>query len=174
MKTAIIYYSRKGLNWYNGEIQKLEKGNTEVLAEEIQNRIGGDLFSLEMKEPYPEDYDTCVEMAKKDLLSDRTCELTSYPDLSGYDVIYLGYPIYWDDLPIAISSYFKKQPVENKIIHPFITHESSGLGISVSHLRQLLPTCKITRPFPLPGSLVLSCKDMIEHWISGNESIDAK
>lgn len=174
MRIAIVYFSRKGNNWVDGEVKYLPVGNTELLAKEIQAHTHGDLFSLEMKEPYPEDYDACVEQARKDLLSDKTCDLISYPDLSSYDIIYLGYPIYWDDLPIAVSSYLKKQKLDQKIIHPFITHENSGLGISISHLRTLLPTCNITRPFPLPGSLVLSCKDMIERWIQGNETADLK
>ena len=65
-KNLIIYYSRKGENYVNGNIEKLAKGNTEICAEYIQKAVGGDLFEIETVTEYGESYRACVEEAKKE------------------------------------------------------------------------------------------------------------
>lgn len=59
----IIYYSRKGQNYYAGSIRNLPKGNTEIAAEFIQSAVGGDLFEIDTVEPYSADYTTCTQEA---------------------------------------------------------------------------------------------------------------
>lgn len=66
-KSLVIYYSRKGENYWNGSIKNLAKGNTEIIAEFIAKAVGGDLFETDTEVPYSDDYYTCTEEAKKEL-----------------------------------------------------------------------------------------------------------
>ena len=61
-KNLIIYYSRKGENYFNGSIRSIEKGNTEIVAEYIQEAVGGDLFEVDTVKPYAASYSTCIEV----------------------------------------------------------------------------------------------------------------
>lgn len=61
----ILYYSRKGQNYVNGSIRSLEKGNTEIVAEFIQEAVGGTLFEVETVKTYAEDYNECIAMPKR-------------------------------------------------------------------------------------------------------------
>lgn len=92
-KTLIVYYSRKGENYWNGSIKDLSKGNTEVVAEMIQEITGGDLFEVDTINPYAKDYHTCTEEAKKELQNNDRPELKGYLDsLEPYDTIFVGFP----------------------------------------------------------------------------------
>ena len=71
-KTLIVYYSRKGKNYWNGSIKNLEKGNTEIVAEMIADMTGGDLFEVGNVKTYPEDYYACIGEAKEEL---RRCRM---------------------------------------------------------------------------------------------------
>ena len=66
-KALIVYYSRRGENYWNGSIKNLSKGNTEVVAEMIAELTGADLFQVETIKPFAEDYYTCIDEAKKEL-----------------------------------------------------------------------------------------------------------
>ena len=91
-KALIVYYSRKGENYWNGSIKNLEKGNTEIVAEMIAEQTGGDLFEVETVKEYPADYYACIEEAKAELREKARPELKGYVDnLARYDTVFLGY-----------------------------------------------------------------------------------
>ena len=74
-KNLIIYYSRKGQNYWNGSIKNLDKGNTEIVAEFIQKAVGGDLFEIETVKEYSADYYECIDDAKQELNSGEDLNL---------------------------------------------------------------------------------------------------
>ena len=89
--TLIVYYSRKGQNYWNGSIKNIAKGNTERVAEFIQNAVGGDLFEIDTVRSYDEDYYVCIEEAKKELHEGARPELKKYLDsVDSYDTIFVG------------------------------------------------------------------------------------
>ena len=93
MANLIVYYSRKGQNYWNGSIVDLAKGNTERVAEFIQKAVGGDLFEIETVREYSKDYMTCTEEAKEELREHARPELKRYLDnIEQYDTIFVGYP----------------------------------------------------------------------------------
>ena len=97
MANLIVYYSRKGENYYAGDIKVLEKGNTERIAEFVQEAVGGDLFQIETKQDYSPSYMTCIEEAKAELRANERPELKRHLEDAGlsiddYDTIFLGYP----------------------------------------------------------------------------------
>ena len=90
MAILIVYYSRKGQNYWNGSIVDLKKGNTERVAEFIQKAVGGDLFEIETVKEYSKDYMTCTEEAKTELREHARPELKRYPESIGkYDTIFV-------------------------------------------------------------------------------------
>ena len=96
----IAYYSRKGQNYWNGSIKNIDKGNTEVVAEIIQETVGGELFEIDTVNPYPEDYYECIDVAKDELRTEARPELINrINNIDDYDVIFLGYPNWWGTMP---------------------------------------------------------------------------
>ena len=96
MKTLIAYYSRAGENYFSGAYRRVTVGNTEKAARMLAELTGGELFKIEQKQPYSEDYQPCIAEAQDDLKRNARPELVTMPeDLDAYDEIYLGYPNYW-------------------------------------------------------------------------------
>lgn len=95
MKKLIAYYSRAGENYFSGAHRAITIGNTEQAARLLSELTGAELFHIEQKVPYSDDYDTCVAEARRDLRANARPELTALPEsLDDYDEIYLGYPNY--------------------------------------------------------------------------------
>lgn len=91
MKSLIAYFSRAGKNYVKGDIVDLPVGNTEIIAQEIKELTGGDLFQIRTKVDYPADYRQTTEVAREELNNDARPELAEKLDsLADYDVIYLG------------------------------------------------------------------------------------
>src|SRR5699024_1213422 len=100
-KIAVVYYSLKGETIAPGmKIVNLEKGHTAVAAEFIQKAVGGDLIELETVKAYTNDHMKMIYEAKEELENGVRPELKSYPDLSGYDTVFLGFPNWWNTMPM--------------------------------------------------------------------------
>lgn len=139
-KNLIIYYSRKGENYWNGSIKNIEKGNTEIVAEFIQKAVGGDLFEIDTVKTYAKDYYACIEEAKQELNSKERPELKEYLDsIEEYDNIFIAGPCWWGTYPMAVFSQLEKLDFTGKKVMAVMTHEGSGLG---SCERDLKKYCK--------------------------------
>ena len=96
-KSLVIYFSRADENYSVGYITK---GNTEVIAEYIKDIANADLFKVERKKPYAKAYDPCIEEAKQEQNANERPELVNtLEDISEYEVIYIGAPVWWGVLP---------------------------------------------------------------------------
>ena len=82
-RILIIYYSRKGENYWNGYIKHLTQGNTAVIAQMIADLTGGDLFEIDTAVPYPEGYYDCIQQAKTELQENARPALRAYPNSLG-------------------------------------------------------------------------------------------
>lgn len=137
-KNLIIYYSRKGENYWNGIIRKLEKGNTEIVAEFIQQAIDGDLFEIKTTKEYASDYYTCIKQAKEELERKERPKLKTYLEsVEEYDDIFVCGPCWWGTFPCAIFSQLEKLDLSGKNIYPVMTHEGSGLGFCEQDLKRI-------------------------------------
>ena len=105
MKALIAYYSRTGENCSSGSIRKLAQGNTERVAEFIQEAVGGDLFEIKPEKEYPEDYYETCDVAKQELRQKARPAIKEVPDASGYDAIFLGYPNWWGTCPMVVFTF---------------------------------------------------------------------
>ena len=138
-KTLIVYYSRKGENYVNGSIRDLPKGNTEIVAEFIQNAVGGDFFEIETVREYSADYTECTREAQDELRAHARPELKRYLDsLDGYDNVFICGPCWWGTFPMAVFTQLERLDWAGKHVMAVMTHEGSGLG---SCERDLKKTC---------------------------------
>lgn len=164
VKSIVIYFSRAGYNYVNGQIKKLTIGNVEIIANKIAKLTNSDTFKIEQVYPYSKDYSECIDEAKNDQRNDARPELKNYPqNLEKYDVIYLGYPNYWGTMPMPVFTLLEKAKLTNKIIKPFCSHEGSGLGRSKEDIKKLCPEAKVEKAIAIHGANYI--EEELENWI---------
>ena len=168
-KILIAYYSRKGQNYVNGSIKNLAKGNTERVAEFIQQTVGGDLFEIQTVKEYAVDYTQCTEEAKEELRAKARPELKEYPDsLDSYDTIFLGYPNWWGTMPMACYTFLEKYDLSGKTIIPFCTHEGSGMGGSEREIKKTCPEAVLKKGLPVHGAEAAESAAEVSAWAKGS------
>ena len=165
-KILIAYYSRRGQNNVNGSVINLEVGNTEVIAHKIQDLVAGDLFYIDTKQPYPEDYTEATHIAKEELNNGARPTLTAVVDnMEQYDTIFLGYPNWWGTFPMAVFTFLESYDFSGKTIIPFCTHEGGGLGKSEQDITKLCPNSEMRKAFDIQGSKVKNANRSVKRWI---------
>jgi flavodoxin len=165
-KPLIAYFSRKGNNYVGGNIVNLPIGNTEVAAATIQKRVGGDLFKIDPVKPYPSDYQKTTEVAQQELNRDARPAISGRVDsMEGDDVIFIGYPNWWNTMPMAVCTFLETYDFAGKTILPFCTHEGSGMGRSESDIKKLCPGAKVLKGLSIKGGDVLKAEKEIVAWL---------
>lgn len=166
MTKLIAFYSRADENYFGGSMKYIEIGNTERAAKIIAELTGADLFKIEQKIPYASDYKTCIAQAKKDMQDGVRPELLSLPEnLDAYDEIYLGYPNYWGTMPMAVYTFLENFDWNGKAIHPFCTHEGSGLSDTVRKIEKTCVGATVTTGLAIHGSNVDNADGAIKNWL---------
>ena len=161
-KSLIIYFSRADENYSVGYI---DKGNTEVIAEYISEITGADMFKVEPVNPYSKDYNTCIEEAKERQSNHDAPIRESIPNISSYEVIYIGAPVYWGYLPEEMVTALKEVDFSGKTVRPFTTHEGSGLGSIPNQLKGICVGANVLEGLAIRGSSVKDAKNKVEDWI---------
>ena len=162
-KSIVIYFSRADENYAVGYI---EKWNTEVIAEYIQELTGADLFKVERKIPYAKDYNTCIKEAQDEINNDERPEIVNtLESIDDYEVIYVWGPIYRWQLPQPMVTQLEKLNWEWKIVRPFVTHEWSGLAWVPWHLRNLCKWAEVLDWLAIRGSAVYQSITTVENWL---------
>lgn len=127
----VVYFSRTG--------------NTAAVAEEIREQIGADDFEIVPVEAYGEDYDTVTAVAQEEQNNNARPEIRDRIDnLDQYDTVYVGYPIWWGDMPMILYTFFDTYDFYGKTIRPFCTSGGSGLSQTVEAIRDLEPDATVT------------------------------
>ncbi len=166
-KSLIAYFSRKGNNYVNGRIVNLPVGNTEIVAQKIKNLTGGDLFEIKTSYSYPLDYYEATEVAKTELENNLRPELVNnVKNMEEYDLIVLGYPIWWDTFPMAVFNFLESYDFSAKTIAPFCTHEGSGAGRSVQDIQKLYPQAIVLPCLTIRGSMANNSETAIKSWLT--------
>ena len=162
-KSLVIYFSRADENYSVGYI---EKGNTQIIAEYIKDIIGADLFKVEPLNAYSADYETCIQEAKVRTSNHNAPIKENILDMTGYEVIYIGTPIYWGTMPEELFTALKDIDFTGKTIRIFTTHEGSGLGSVVSDVKKICMEANVLDDaLAIRGSSVGSAKNKVEDWI---------
>ena len=166
MNKLVAFYSRADENYFGGSMKYIAVGNTEKVAKMISNITGADLFKIEQKKPYAKDYNTCIAEAKKDFQMNVRPELIELPDnMEQYDEIYLGYQNYWGTMPMSVYKFLEAFDFTRKMIHPFCTHEGSGLSSTEKDIANVAQGAKVSNGLAITGSSVDNAQKIIERWI---------
>lgn len=164
-KKLIAFYSRADENYVNGMLKHLETGNTEIVANYLQQITRADLFKIEQKVPYAKGYNDCIAQAQEDQRQGKRPELVRYPEqIEQYDEIYLGYPNYWGTMPMAVFTFLEHADFSGKVIKPFCTHEGSGMGNSVRDIQKLCPQAQVEKGLAIYGSRAKQSQKDLEQW----------
>lgn len=126
------------------EVDGEAKGLVRTIAEDIQAVTGGDLFSIETSVDYPGDINDLIEYASGEQDEDVRPELTSHiENLDEYDTIFVGYPLWWYDLPQVMYSFFDEYDFSGKTIIPFDVHRGSRLSGTPNTIQELEPDATV-------------------------------
>lgn len=151
-KILIAYYSRTG--------------NTRNVAQEIQKNVGGDLFEIKTTNTYPEEYQATTEQAKTEKNNNFRPQLAAkVPNIDSYDVIFVGYPIWWGTMPMGVFSFLEQHNLAGKTVIPFCTHGGSGLSDSVSDIKKTLPQANVLSGLAIRGSDAGKSQTEIANWL---------
>lgn len=165
-KPLIVYFSRKGDNYWNGQIKHLAQGNTEVVAKMIAEETAGDLFEIETVKTYPADYYACIDEAKKELREKARPELKRYVEsLDDYDEIYLGYPNWWGTMPMPVCTFLDHYDWTGKRVLPFCTNEGSGMGVSERDLQILCKGAELQPGLSIHGAEAAASCPTVMAWL---------
>lgn len=141
-------------------------GNTKTVAELIQAETGGSLFEITAEKPYPDDYDACLAQASQELAGDYRPELSSHvSDMGEYDTIFVGYPIWHGNTPMAIRSFLEEYELSGKTIIPFCTSGSSGIAQSVSAIRSLCPGSEVSDGLGVTRANLSRAPELVSDWL---------
>lgn len=165
MKTAVVYYSRSGQNYFGGSIKNLEKGNAQKIVEMIKQTKDVDVIQIQTVNAYPEDYTECTKVAKKELNNNERPQIINKESLEGYQNIILVYPNWWSTMPMALWTYLESQNLSEKDIYPICTHEGSGMGVSEKDIKKLCPKAIVHSGLAIKGTQVDNSEHVIQKYI---------
>ena len=166
VKILVAYFSRKGNNIVSGRIVNLTVGNTEVAAEMIKELTRSNMFRIEALHTYPEDYTETTEVAQQELRADARPKLKGHvEDMDSYELVFLGYPIWWGTMPMPVCTFLEEYDFSGKTIAPFCTHEGSGLGHSEKDIAQLCPNATVLQGLEIRGGNVKNAQNEVSRWL---------
>ena len=151
--TLVVYFSRTGEQYNVGVI---DKGNTAVVAEMIGDQLGADLWEiLPADDHYPMTYQALTDVAKQEQNEKaRPAYAGQTPELSQYDTIFIGAPVWWGDWPMILYTFFENNADElsGRTLIPFSTHEGSGLSGFDRKLSSACPDSTVGEGLAIRGS----------------------
>ncbi|MCI8993904.1 MAG: flavodoxin [Eubacterium sp.] len=145
-------------------------GNGQQMAKWISEETGGELFRIVPSEAYGEDFDSCADRAKNELDNGIRPELSEHIDagiMAQYDVIYLGFPVWWYDLPMPVWTFLEEYDLSGKTVIPFFSHNGSSNGAnSVNRVAELADgaTVLTDNVLSLRGSNVADSEKEVKDW----------
>ncbi|VBB04906.1 flavodoxin signature [Lucifera butyrica] len=146
-KILIVYFSHTG--------------NTRKAANQIHELVGGNIIEIKTETPYPTNYNECTDLAKREKESNARPKLsTKVENMGSYDVIFVGYPIWWYTAPMAIHTFLETYDLSGKTVIPFCTSAGSDVAESMPAIKSLCPNSTV-----LQGLTANNLND-IKPWLS--------
>lgn len=162
-KILIVFFSRSGINYGN---KNLEIGNTHRVANEIARVTKGDEVELKTVQPYPANYDQTVDQAQNEQNTNARPKLQEpLPDISQYQTVFIGYPIWWSDIPMPVRTFMDSADLNGKTVIPFSTNEGSGWGNSLETLKHQYPHANFKKGFETEGNKAQNANKEIDSWL---------
>lgn len=179
-RILIAYFTRANNVQYDNSVDAVSRaslvvrdgelvGNNGIIAQYIQEEVGGDLFSIERAEPYPLDYDENVAEANDEQDQDARPALKNrLENLSDYDIIFLGTPNWWGDMPMPMYTFLDEYDFSGKTIVPFNTHRGSGFRSLIESIAEAEPNAEVIRDgFSVYGEDLEEQRQAVKDWIDG-------
>ena len=164
LMAIVIFFSHAGDNYSVGNI---EVGNTKIVADYISEITGADQFEIVTHKYDGMAYNPLIKLAKEEA---QNGELPPYegevPDLSKYDTVFIGGPVWWGTYPQVMFTLFKDINLDGKTVIPFTTHEGSGLANCVEDVKEAFPGANVTKGFAIYGHEVRTGRAKVEKWLN--------
>lgn len=142
--------------------------STEYLAMHIHDAVGGDIAKLTPVKDYPADYSGATDAAKAERDQDERPQFVSLDvNPEEYDVIFVGYPMWWYTLPMVLYTFFDTYDFSGKMIIPFNTHAGSGDGGTYTEIAEFEPNATVLDGLAVSGSRADKALDDVDDWLSG-------
>lgn len=143
-------------------------GNTQQLANMVAEGTGGDLFRIVPETPYTNN--DVFDRAQKELNDGTRPPLSEHIDeevMAEYDVIFVGFPIWWYDLPMPVWTFLEEYDLSGKTIIPFFSHNGSSSGASsISTVKRLCPDSTVENNYlSIRGSSVSGATQQVKEWV---------
>lgn len=165
-KTLVVFFSHAGDNYAVGDI---EVGNTKMVADYITELTGAEQFEIVTHKYDGMAYTPLINLAKEEAQKGELPDYEGEIDLSKYDTVFIGGPVWWGTYPQVMFTFFKKyaDDMKGKTVIPFTTHEGSGLANCVEVVKNAFPEANVTKGFSLYGHEVRTEKKKVEKWLNG-------
>lgn len=151
-KSLVVYFS-----W---------SGNTENVAKSIQSQTNADIFEIIPSTPYTDDYDAVVDLAQEEQRNDaRPAIANKIENIDDYDVIYVGFPNWWGDMPMILYTFFDTYDLSNKTVAPFCTSGGSGLSNTVEEIKNLEQNATVTEGLHIGSSSASDPDNDVSEWL---------
>ena len=166
-KTLVVFFSHPGENYGVGNISE---GNTHIIAKMIAEATGGSLFEIIPEKEYPHDsYDEVVEIAKQEKAQKARPAIKGDVKVEDYDVIFIGYPNWWGDMPMPVYTFLEKHDWTGKVVVPFCTHEGSGLSSTEEHVAETCNGATVAKGLAVRGETAQNNREQarksVNSWI---------
>ena len=173
----IVYFSRYGNTEYPDGIDASTSasiviesnafGTTEYVARMIQENVGGDLHLIRTQEPYPSDFDELRDLNHSEMADGYLPPLVeSNLDMSQYDTVFVGYPVWATDVPQAVLSFLSEYDLSRKTVIPFCTHDGYGAGSSYRTIEQASHADEILDGLAIEAEDVPAALETVQEWLS--------
>lgn len=177
-RVLIAYFSRWGNTEYPADVdattsasiiidKEQQYGTTEYVARMIQEQTGGEIHLIETAEPYSTDFQEVVDDNHAEMDQDALPELKdSALDMSAYDIVYVGYPIWATNAPQPVFSFLAEYDLSGKTVIPFCTHDGYGAGSSFGNIAAEIPdAAAVLEGLSIEASDVPASEDTVARWL---------
>ena len=168
-KAIVVFFSHAGDNYAVGNI---EVGNTKIVADYISEITGAEQFEIATHKYDGMAYNPLIKLAQEEAEKGELPEYDGDVDLSQYDTVFIGGPVWWGTYPQVMFTFFKKHKddMKGKTVIPFTTHEGSGLANCVDDVKKAFPGANVMKGFSIYGHEVRTERAKVEKWLKGVEN----
>ena len=164
-RSLIVYYSRKGENYFPDGIKSVEKGNTASAAEYIAKAVNGQLFEIDTVKPYSDNYRACCMEAVAEAKANARPEIKGYVEnMADYDIVFVCFPCWCGTAPMCIFTFLEHYDLTGKKIIPLCTNEGSGLANSEADLKKYCPGAIVLPGLSIKGHQAADSEGLISNW----------
>jgi len=172
-KSLVVYFSvpeTDGVDASSGASRVLSDGkimgNTQYVAAIIGEATGSDLFEIKTVHTYPASHKTLIEAAKVEIDNKTRPKLATHiENFADYDVVFVGFPNWWYDMPMPLYSFFDEYDFSGKTVIPFCTHGGSRFSGAIKTIRELEPQATVLDGYAIARDRVADSEEGILKWL---------